>query len=220
MSIGRNSRNPKVDPGEVTLEQPAEAAEEPRIEAESEQTTSAASEAAADEVESPAMGELQAQLEQALEEIEQYKERFLRAKAEVENTRRRATNDVANAHKYAVERFAGEMLGVKDSLELARSVELTGDNKEALERMLEGLELTLKLMSGVFKKFSLEAIDPAKGEKFDPDKHQAMTVQESDEVGPNEVLAVVQKGYQLHDRLLRPAMVIVAKAVEQQSEES
>lgn len=156
--------------------------------------------------------ELRAQLDQALAEVEEHKEQFLRARAEVENTRRRATNDVSNAHKYAVEKFAAEMLAVKDSLELARAVELKGDNHAAMDNMLEGLDLTLKLMDSAFQKFSLQVIDPGKGEKFDPEIHQAMTMQDSDEVAPNHVLSVVQKGYQLHQRLLRPAMVVIAKA--------
>ncbi|MDH3689578.1 MAG: nucleotide exchange factor GrpE, partial [Gammaproteobacteria bacterium] len=139
------------------------------------------------------VSELQAQLAQALEQAEQHKEQFLRAKAEVENIQRRATSDVSNAHKYAIERFATEMLSVKDSLELARAVELKGDNKTAVKNMLEGLELTLKQMDSVFEKFSLEVIDPVAGEKFDPDKHQAMTMQESQEVEPNHILLVVQK---------------------------
>lgn len=161
--------------------------------------------------------ELKAQLDQTLAEAEEHKEQFLRAKAEVENTRRRAANDVSNAHKYAVEKFAAEMLAVKDSLELARAVELKGDNHAAMENMLEGLDLTLKLMDSAFEKFSLEVIDPGKGDKFDPEIHQAITVQDSDEVAPNRVLSVVQKGYQLHQRLLRPAMVVIAKAIDSDS---
>lgn len=138
-------------------------------------------------------------------------DKFLRAQAEMENTRRRAEIDVANAHKYAIERFAGEMLAVRDSLELARTLDVRQENATALQKMHEGLDLTLKLMDDVFRKFGLTIVDP-KGEKFDPAKHHAISMVESAEVPPNHVATVMQKGYLLNDRVLRPAMVVVAKA--------
>ncbi|NOZ11499.1 MAG: nucleotide exchange factor GrpE [Gammaproteobacteria bacterium] len=145
-------------------------------------------------------------------QLSEAEDRFIRAKAEIENARRRAEIDVANAHKYAIERFAVEVLAVKDSLELAKAVDLAHDNNVAVEKMFEGVDLTLKLLGTIFEKFSLQEINPQAGDKFDPECHQAMSMQESDEVAPNHVLSVVQKGYSLNERLLRPAMVFVAKA--------
>ena len=138
-------------------------------------------------------------------------DKFMRAKAETENVRRRAETDVASAHKFAIERFALEMLAVKDSLERARTVDLKTSDA-ALEKMFEGIDLTLKLMDSIFQKFALTQVSPAIGEKFDPEKHQAMSAQDSAEVPPNHVLMVLQKGYLLNNRLLRPALVIVARA--------
>jgi molecular chaperone GrpE len=138
-------------------------------------------------------------------------DKFVRAKAETENVRRRAETDVASAHKFAIERFALEMLAVKDSLERARTVDLKTSDA-AVEKMFEGIDLTLKLMDSIFQKFALTEISPAKGDKFDPERHQAMSAQDNAEVPPNHVLMALQKGYLLNNRLLRPALVIVAKA--------
>ncbi len=154
--------------------------------------------------------EFETQLAAAKAQVAESNERFLRAKAETENIRRRAELDVAAAHKYGIERFAGELVGVRDSLDLARAVDLAG-GPEVVAKMIEGLDLTLKLMDTAFQKFGLSVLDP-QGQKFDPEKQQAMTMVETDEVPPNHVVKVVQKGYQLHDRLLRPALVVVAKA--------
>ena len=159
------------------------------------------------------MQQLRAEIEAARAEAAENLDKFLRAKAETENVRRRAETEVANARKYGVERFAAELLAVKDSLELARAVELKEGDTTAVRKMHEGLDLTLKLMDDVFRKFGLVAVDP-KGEKFDPEKHQAISVVESDLVAPNHVVNVVQKGYLLHDRVLRPAMVVVARTKE------
>jgi len=172
--------------------------------------------AVADEPQSPedAAGRIEkltAELEQARAEAEENKERFLRAKAETENVRRRAELDVVNAHKYAIEKFAAEILNVRDSLELARSVDAKTDSGDLLGKMLEGVDLTLKQLDNVFEKFDLRVIDP-QGERFDPERHQAMSMVESDEVEPHHVVTVVQKGAMLTDRLLRPALVIIAKA--------
>jgi molecular chaperone GrpE len=161
-----------------------------------------------------AAGELdavRAELEAARAQAAENLDKFMRAKAETENVRRRAEADVASAHKFAIERFALEMLAVKDSLERAKSVDLQAAGG-ALEKMFEGIDLTLKLMDSVFQKFALVEVNPAKGEKFDPEKHQAMTMQESAEVPPQHVLATLQRGYLLNGRLLRPALVLVAKA--------
>ena len=156
------------------------------------------------------MQTLKAELEAAQAQAAENLDRFMRAKAETENVRRRAETDVASAHKFAIERFALEMLAVKDSLERARTVDLKTSDA-ALEKMFEGIDLTLKLMDSIFQKFALTQVSPAIGEKFDPEKHQAMSAQDSAEVPPNHVLMVLQKGYLLNNRLLRPALVIVAK---------
>jgi len=156
----------------------------------------------------PEIKQLQADLEHARAEAAENMDRFLRAKAEVENTRKRAQADVVSAHKYALERFAAEIITVRDSLELAQMVELPVDSSPAVQKMHEGLDLTLKLMDSIFQKFGLTSLNP-KGEKFDPERHQAISLVEAEEVPPNHVVNVVQKGYLLNDRLLRPAMVVV-----------
>ena len=135
-----------------------------------------------------------------------YHDKMLRMQAEMENLRKRAERDLENAHKYAIEKFANELLQVKDSLELGSSAADT-----SVAKLQEGTELTLKMLVSVLKKFAIEVVDPL-GEIFDPKLHQAMTVQDSTEHEPNTVIGVMQKGYTLHDRLLRPAMVIVARA--------
>lgn len=154
---------------------------------------------------------LQQTLQAAEEEIEGLKDQYLRAKAEMENVRRRAETDLSNAHKYAIERFAAEVLTVKDSLELAQAIDIQSENAEAVAKMHQGLELTLKQMDTIFEKFALVTVEP-KGEKFDPEQHQAITMVESQDVEPNHIVEVVQKGYLLNGRVLRPAMVIIAKA--------
>ncbi|MDO8706127.1 MAG: nucleotide exchange factor GrpE [Sulfuricaulis sp.] len=159
----------------------------------------------------PEIKQLQAELEQARTEAAESLDRYLRAKAETENTRKRAEADVVAAHKYALERFASEIVTVRDSLELARMVELPEGSNPAVQKMHEGLDLTLKLMDSAFQKFGLTRLDP-KGEKFDPERHQAISMVDSEAVPLNHVVNVVQKGYLLNDRLLRPAMVVVRRA--------
>lgn len=154
---------------------------------------------------------LRAELEAARAQAAENLDKFLRARAETENVRRRAEADVASAHKFAIERFALEMLAVKDSLERAKAVDLQAAGG-ALEKMLEGIDLTLRLMDSIFQKFALVEINPARGEKFDPERHQAMSMQESTEVPPQHVVSTLQRGYLLNGRLLRPALVLVAKA--------
>lgn len=159
----------------------------------------------------PEITQLQAEVEQARAEAAENLDRFLRAKAEVENARKRAEAAVAAAHKYGLERFAAEIIPVRDSLELARMVELPEGSNPAVQKMHEGLDLTLKLMDTVFQKFGITLVDP-QGQKFDPEHHQAISMVEAAEVPPNHVVNVVQKGYLLNDRLLRPAMVVVRAA--------
>ena len=152
--------------------------------------------------------ELDQQLEDAQQQAADYHDKMLRMQAEMENLRKRTERDVSNAHKYALEKFAYELLQVKDSLELGLSAEDID-----VAKLQEGTELTLKMLSNVFEKFSIEELSPV-GETFNPNLHEAMTMQESTEHEPNTVLTVVQKGYTLNGRLVRPAMVIVSKAAE------
>ena len=135
-------------------------------------------------------------------------DRALRAQAELENVRRRVERDLRNAHKFALERFVSELLPVKDSLELGLSA--STEKGASVESIAEGAELTLRMLEQAMEKFGITAVDPA-GEPFNPEFHQAMTMQQSDTAESGTVLTVVQKGYLLNERLVRPAMVIVAK---------
>lgn len=137
----------------------------------------------------------------------------LRAYADAENARKRAQTEISNARRFALEGFASELLNVRDSLDLAKSVDLDGA-EGVVERVVEGLELTLKQLDSAFEQFSVFEISPEVGDKLDPESHQAMTLAPSTDVAPNHICQVIQKGYRLHDRLLRPARVIVAKAPE------
>ena len=133
-------------------------------------------------------------------------DKYLRAAAELENVRKRAARDVENAHKFAVERFATELLAVCDSLEMALNADETGIGIEDLKA---GNEATLKLFTSILQRFGVSEINPS-GESFDPEMHEAMTVQHSDECKPGNILTVYQKGYALNGRLMRPARVVVA----------
>ncbi|WIM06673.1 MAG: nucleotide exchange factor GrpE [Candidatus Nitricoxidivorans perseverans] len=139
---------------------------------------------------------------------EEHHDAWLRAKAETENVRRRAQEDVAKAHKFAIEKFAGELLAVKDSLEAA--IATSANENQGAEALKSGVELTLKQLAAAFEKSSLAEINPL-GEKFDPHRHQAISQLEADGE-PNRVLQVLQKGYALHERVVRPALVVVSKA--------
>ena len=149
-------------------------------------------------------------LEDARAKADENREQMLRLQAELENSRRRAMRDVENAHKFGLEKFAQELLPVKDSLELGL-VAAEGNDHEIAEKLREGTELTLRMFGTALEKFGIKEINPI-GEPFNPEWHQAMTMQESAEYAPNCVMAVMQKGYLLNDRLLRPAMVVVSKA--------
>jgi molecular chaperone GrpE len=144
-------------------------------------------------------------LRQAELKAEEHHDAYLRARAETDNIRKRAQLDVQNAHKFGVESFANALLPVKDSLEAA----LAAPNN-TVETLRGGVELTLKQLATAFEKFSLTEINPI-GQKFDPHRHQAMSMVEAD-AEPNTVVQVLQKGYALYDRVLRPALVCVAKA--------
>ena len=161
-------------------------------------------------VEDAANEDLMPLLEDARAKADEHWNQLLRVQADMENTRRRAKQDVENAHKFALEKFALELLPVKDSLEMGLAA-IDGSSEDAAQ-LKEGTQLTLKMLDSALEKFGIEAIDPI-GETFDPDRHQAMSMQESADHKPNTVMAVMQKGYQLNDRLLRPAMVVVSKAL-------
>ena len=155
--------------------------------------------------------EVMPSMEEMLKEVErkaqEHYDAWMYAKAEGENIRRRAVEDVSKAHKFAVERFSNEMLAVRDSLEAGLAV------KEAtVESFRSGMELTLKQLTSVFEKFNIKEINPV-GEKFDAHQHQAIGMVDSDQPA-NTVVSVMQKGYALNDRVLRPAMVMVTKAKE------
>jgi molecular chaperone GrpE len=150
--------------------------------------------------------QLQASLAAAEARAQESKDLYMRALAEIENVRKRASRDVEAAHKYAVERFAGDLIDVKDSLELGLSNSGAGSN----DALRSGTEATLKLLSRAFEKAGVKEISPL-GQPFNPELHEAMAVQPSADQPPNTVTQVVQKGYQLNNRLLRPARVIVSR---------
>lgn len=155
---------------------------------------------------------LQAELENASLEVLKLKDVALRAEAEMQNVRRRASKDLENAHKYGLERLVQNLLPVVDSLEKAvESAEQAAD-EEANKAIVSGVGLCHKMLLDVLAKDGVSVVDPV-GEPFDPNLHQAMSMVENPEVEPNSVVAVVQKGYTLNDRLVRPAMVMVSKGV-------
>jgi molecular chaperone GrpE len=150
------------------------------------------------------MPSLETLLKQAELAAQEHHDAWLRAKADADNIRKRAQADIANAHKYAIENFSTELLAVKDSLEAALAV-----SNVTAENLKSGVELTLKQLNSVFEKFRDTEINPV-GQKFDPHRHQAINTVEAD-AEPNTVVQVFQKGYLLNDRVIRPAMVAVAK---------
>ena len=172
---------------------------------EQQQTTVSAEPAAASAPE--VMPSLEEMLKEAERKAQEHYDAWMYAKAEGENIRRRAAEDIGKAQKFAVERFSNEMLAVKDSLEAGLAVETA-----TVESFKSGMELTLKQLSSIFEKFNISEINPV-GEKLDPHKHQAISMVDSDQPA-NTVVSVMQKGYALNDRVLRPALVMVAKGKE------
>ncbi|KQV47640.1 MULTISPECIES: nucleotide exchange factor GrpE [unclassified Duganella] len=168
----------------------------PEVEQAEEQTTP---------VEAPAMSDLETQLSATEAKLAEMHDAFMRAKAEGENIRRRAQEDVAKAHKFAVESFAEAMVPVKDSLEMALKVDTP-----TLESLKEGVEMTLKQLNSAFERNRLIEVMPAVGEKLDPNKHQAVAMVPAEQEA-NTVVTVLQKGYMIADRLLRPAIVTAAQ---------
>jgi len=167
--------------------------------AETEDSGSGGAELSADE-------RLQQELEAARQQARDNLDKAMRAQAEMDNLRKRTTRDVENAHKFALERFVGELLPVLDSLELG----LEAADSAGADSLREGMDLTLKKFQGVLEKFDVSVIDP-QGEKFNPDRHEAVSMQELEGSESGTVVSVMQKGYELNGRLIRPAMVIVAK---------
>ncbi len=187
-------------------EQKVEAMEQ--VEAQPVEPTDVDSEVTAEQAR---IAELEAQLEAAQQASLEERERAIRAVAEMENLRRRAAQDVEKAHKFALEKFAAELLPVLDNLE--RAIELADKENDTLKPMIEGVELTLKSMQSGVAKFGLVALDPT-NQPFDPNAHQAMSMVPSADVAPNTVIAVMQKGYELNGRVIRPAMVMVSKSAD------
>ncbi|AXF06923.1 nucleotide exchange factor GrpE [Paraburkholderia sp. SIMBA_055] len=178
---------------------PADETERPAAEAVTPEQEAAASVA----TDTPAATGAEAALAEAQAKIAELQESFLRAKAETENVRRRAQEDVAKAHKFAIESFAEHLLPVIDSLEAA-----VAHSSDDLAKVREGVELTLRQLTGALEKGRVVALNPV-GEKFDPHRHQAISMVPADQE-PNTVVAVLQKGFVIADRVLRPALVTVA----------
>ncbi len=189
MSQGENRPNDEVPPT-------AEAAAAPAAEG----VAPGAGEAAAE-----GQPDLVAQLAEAQARLAEMQDAFLRAKADAENTRRRAQEDIAKAHKFAVESFAEAMLPVRDSLEMALKIETP-----SIESLKEGVDMTLKQLSSAFEKHRLLEVNPQQGEKLDPMKHQAISMVPAQQEA-NTIVTVLQKGYMISERLLRPALVTVSQ---------
>lgn len=185
-------------------------AEQPRTEPVGD-TASAEGDAEARDTGEEASDDLVQQLE---DDLAAARDAVLRAQADAQNARRRAEQDAEKARKFALESFCKELLPVVDNLE--RALEVTAGHDESVKPIVDGVELTLKSFQDVLHKFHIQPINP-EGEPFDPQLHQAMSMVENAEVEPNTVIAVMQKGYTLHQRLVRPAMVMVSKAPAAQS---
>jgi molecular chaperone GrpE len=172
-----------------------------------------ADEAVVDEASETNPEALQALLEDARNKADSHWDQCLRLQADIDNLRKRNERDLANAHKFALEKFAVDLLPVKDSLEMGLAA--AGENAD-IARLKEGGELTLKMLASAMDKYNIKEVNPL-NEVFNPEYHEAMSMQERADVAPNTVVTVVQKGYLLNERLIRPAMVIVSKATQQSS---
>jgi molecular chaperone GrpE len=155
--------------------------------------------------------ELEHALAAAEAKFTEQKDSVMRAMAEADNIRKRAEGEIDKARKFALEKFAGELLPVADNLE--RAIQVADLSNEAIKPVVEGVELTLKSFVNTIEKFGLKVIDP-QGQAFNPEQHQAMGMQENAQLPANTVMAVMQKGYEINGRLLRPAMVMVSRAPE------
>ncbi len=160
------------------------------------------------ETEEPTIESLSQQIEALKASAADSLDKSVRAQAELDNVRKRTTRDIENAHKYALDKFINELLPVLDSMELGINVSEDAVNVSSLR---EGLELTMKMFCSSLEKSGVNPIDPQKGDKFNPNQHEAVTVQEVEDVESGAVTTTLQKGYELNRRLIRPAKVIVAK---------
>ncbi len=158
--------------------------------------------------EGPSRAELVLMLEDARGKADQHWDALVRVKAEMDNLRKRTAKDIENAHKFGLDRMVSELLPVKDSLELG--VSAASDEGVDVAKVREGMDLTLKMLTTAMEKFGVQEVNPV-GETFNPERHQAMTMQETRGAAPGTVASVIQKGYVLNERLVRPALVIVAK---------
>ena len=155
-------------------------------------------------------GEFHGLLEDARAKADEHWNQCLRLQAEIENLHKRNQRNLENAHKYALEKFAGELLPVRDSLEMGIAAATQGESVDPA-KLIEGSDLTLRMLESAMEKFGVTEVNP-QGERFDPQFHEAMSIQPRNDIEPNTIVTVIQKGYLLNDRLIRPAMVIVSKA--------
>jgi len=162
--------------------------------------------------------EIQALLEDARAKADKHFDQLVRLQAEMDNLRKRTKRDLESAHKFAMEKICQEMLPVRDSMEMGLMA--TEAETADLDTIRQGVDLTLQMFASMMDKFSMLQVNPEKGDKLNPELHQAMSMQEDAEVEPNTILTVVQKGYTLNGRLMRPAMVIVAKAATSGNDET
>jgi molecular chaperone GrpE len=167
-------------------------------------------EAGTDEFEDVSRNDLVQMLVEARQQIDEMKDGYIRARADVENIQRRSQNEMVSARKFAIEGFARELLSVIDSLNQAAMVKIDETQRQAVERMNEGLGLTLKQLEKVMEKFGIVQVEADTGTRFNPDIHQAISMVDSIEVEADHIVSVMQKGFTLKDRLLRPAMVVIA----------
>ncbi len=204
--------NNKPNPDELVADS-QENAQETTIDSEAAQNQESAqnSEAVSDDFVETDESEELTELEEAQHEIAKLKDAFLRSKAEEDNVRRRAEKEVSNARKFAVEGFAKEMMNVFDSLKLATQNEPADDADETVKSIYEGSKITMNQLSSAFAKFSVKEIAPEVGDKLNANLHQAMSMVESEDVESGHIITVIQVGFELQERLLRPAMVVVAK---------
>ncbi|CAJ2377378.1 MAG: Protein GrpE [Arenicellales bacterium IbO2] len=202
---------PTASPGAASANEksPDDAANDANGDARAEQPEPAADE---DDLAALSPEELIEKLQQAQAENTEARDGLLRARAEVENIRRRSQNEINAARKFAIESFAKELLGVRDSLDRAAAVTLDSDAAEPVAQMKKGLGLTLEQFDSALARFAVVEVAAAPGAPFDPECHQAISTAASDEIAPDHIISVVQKGFLLKERLLRPAMVVVAKA--------
>jgi len=176
-----------------------------------------AEEMSSEEVTDATLGEALKKLVDAEEVASRANDDLLRVQAEMQNLRRRSEQDIEKAHKYSQEKFSTELLSVMDNLERALAAAANHED-DTVKAIYEGVDLTLKSFTDCFNRFHIEAVDPM-GEPFDPQLHQAMTIIENAEVEPNTVIEVMQKGYTLHGRVIRPAMVVVSKEPEHETKD-